>query len=125
MNPIINAAMAVASVGMMVVFSGTGFAQCTTAVVDMQVAVTTSNEGKAQSTKFDAHVAEWQAKLSSIRKDISAAQNKLNAQPGMPRQVIDDLNETIRNKTVELTLALSDAQKDVDNYRESLLSPIM
>jgi len=126
MNHKVNARNAVATVGMMVVFSGIGFAQCKIAVVDTQEAVVSSNEGKAQGPKFDARVKEWTAKLNVIRGEISKAQTQLKGQSARPPQdTVAVLNARIQEKTSELVQMLSEAQKDVDNYRDSLLRPLM
>jgi outer membrane protein len=125
MKQIVNVRKAVASVGMMVAFSGVGFAQCKFAVVDMQAAVLDSNEGKAQAPKFDARVKEWTTKLDIIRSEISQAQRQLNGQSArIPEASNAVLNERIREKTSELARVQSDAQTDVDKFRDSLLGPL-
>jgi Skp family chaperone for outer membrane proteins len=100
--------------------------QCSVAVLDWQEAVVGSNEGKAQSAKFNARVMEWAQKLDSIKKEIQDASVQLNGQNGRnPSQAqIDELNRTIREKNNQLSQAATDAQKDVDAYRDSLLIPI-
>jgi Skp family chaperone for outer membrane proteins len=125
MKQIVNARKAVASAGMMVAFSVIGFAQCKIAIVDMLAAVVDSNEGKAQAPKFDARVKEWSLKLNIIQSEISKAQKQLNGQSArIPEDSDAVLQRRIQEKTSELTRMQSDAQKDVDNYRDSLLGPI-
>jgi Skp family chaperone for outer membrane proteins len=125
MKHIVNARNAIASMGMVVIFSGIGFAQCKFAVVDMQEVVVGSDEGKAQASKFDARVREWTAKLNVIHGEISKAQKELNGQSArIPEDTIEVLNARIRGKINELAQMQSDAQKDVDNYRDSLLDPL-
>jgi outer membrane protein len=126
MKHIVNARKAIASMGMMVIFGGIGFAQCKIAVVDMQAAVVRSDEGKAQASKFDARVKEWTSKLDVIQREISKAQKELNGQSAkIPEDSDAVLNARIREKTSELARMRSDAQKDVDIYRDSLLGPVM
>jgi outer membrane protein len=126
MKHLVHVMKAAGLVAGMVAFSGVGWAQCKIAVVDMQNAVLESNEGKVQSAKFEGRVTEWQGKLKKIQDEIDAAQKKLQTQSGIASQaVIADLNKTIRDKGSELTRTQEDATKDVDDYRDSLLNPIM
>jgi Skp family chaperone for outer membrane proteins len=126
MKHIVNAKKAIASVGVMVVFCGIGYAQCKIAVVDMLAAVAGSNEGKAQGPKFDARVREWMAKLDIIQSEISKTQKQLNGQAARSPDDSDAvLKRRIQEKNGEFTRMQSDAQKDVDNYRDSLLGPLM
>jgi len=107
-------------------FSGIGFAQCKIGVVDMQEAVTGSAEGKEKAAKFDLRVKEWTDKLDKIKADIDTAQKKLQSQQGVASQtILAGLNKTITDKQTELQRTSEDAQKDVDEYRDSLLSPVM
>ncbi|HET9129848.1 MAG TPA: OmpH family outer membrane protein, partial [Terriglobia bacterium] len=80
MRQLVKAAAIVAS---MMAFSAMGFAQCKIVVVDMQEAVTGSNEGKEKATKFDARVKEWTDKLDKIKADIDSNQKKLQAQQAL------------------------------------------
>src|SRR5438094_6024352 len=106
-------------------FSGIGYAQCKIAVVDMQEAVTGSNDGKAKSKLFDAKVDEWKVKIDKTQKEIDTATDKLKQQSAVASQaVISELQKTIRDKTSDLTRMQEDAQKDVEDYRDSLLSPV-
>jgi outer membrane protein len=117
---------AAAIVAGMMAFSGIGFAQCKIVVVDMQEAVTGSKEGIEKAKLFDAKVADWQKKLKVIQDDLDAAQNKLKTQQSLASQtIIAELNKTIRDKGDELRRSSEDAQKDVDDYREHLLGPVM
>lgn len=110
----------------MLAFSGIGFAQCKIVVVDMQEAVTGSNEGKEKAAKFDARVKEWTDKLDKIKADIDSNQKKLQAQQALASQaVLATLNKAITDKQTELTRTSEDAQKDVDGYRDELLGPVM
>ena len=109
----------------MMVFSGIGYAQCKIAVVDMQEAVTTSNEGKAKAELFDARVAEWKGKIDKIQADIDTAQAKSKQSTLLSQTAMADLQKTIRDKGSELTRMQEDAQKDVEEYRDTLLSPVM
>ena len=110
----------------MMVFSGIGFAQCKIAVVDMQVAVTESAEGKVKATQFEARVEEWKVKIKKIQDEKDAAEKKLQSQSSIASAaVISDLNRTIKDKGTELQRMNEDAQKDVEEYRDSLLSPLM
>jgi Skp family chaperone for outer membrane proteins len=121
----VNARKTTASVGMMLVFSAIGFAQCTFAVVNTQDAVVRSNEGKALAPKFDARVKEWTTKLNGIHGELSKAQKELQSLSERPPQdTVAVLNAKIRDKQNELAQMASDAQKDVDNYRDSLLGPL-
>jgi len=123
MRQLVKAAAIVAS---MVAFSGIGFAQCKITVVDMQEAVTGSNEGKEKAAKFDARVKEWTDKLEKIKADIDTNQKKLQAQQALASQtVLATLNKSITDKQTELTRTSEDAQKDVDTYRDELLGPVM
>jgi outer membrane protein len=123
MRQLVKAAAIVAS---MVAFSGIGFAQCKIVVVDMQEAVTGSNEGKEKAAKFDARVKEWTDKLDKIKADIDGNQKKLQAQQALASQtVLAALNKSITDKQTELTRTSEDAQKDVDGYRDELLGPVM
>jgi outer membrane protein len=118
--------MAAAVVAGMVAFSAMGFAQCKIVVVDMQEAVTGSNEGKEKAAKFDARVKEWTDKLDKIKADIDGNQKKLQAQQALASQsVLQALNKSITDKQTELTRTSEDAQKDVDGYRDELLGPVM
>jgi Skp family chaperone for outer membrane proteins len=107
-------------------FGGMAFAQqCKVAVVNMQEAITGSNEGKAQSGKFDARVREWKNKIDVIQREIDNARRQLQGQSGRPNTAdINELNKTIVEKTRELAQTTGDAQKDVDVYRDSLLAPV-
>jgi outer membrane protein len=117
---------AAAIVACMMTFSGIGFAQCKIVVVDMQESVTGSKEGKDKATMFDAKVEEWKKKIAVIQSDLDGAQKKLQTQQSLASQtVIADLNKTIRDKTSELQRTSEDAQKDVDDYRDQLLGPVM
>jgi len=109
----------------MMAFSGIGYAQCKIAVVDMQEAVTTSNEGKAKAELFDARVAEWKGKIDKIQADIDTAQAKSKQSTLLSQTAMADLQKTIRDKGSELTRMQEDAQKDVEEYRDTLLSPVM
>src|SRR5207248_10928819 len=110
----------------MLVFGGIGFAQCKIAVVDMQDAVVGSNEGKAQSAKFDAKVADWKKKIDQINTELEGAQNKLKTTQSLASQsVIAGLNKNISDKQTELQRKTEDAQKEVNDFREQLLSPVM
>jgi len=123
MMQLVKAAAIVAS---MMAFSGIGFAQCKIVVVDMQEAVTGSNEGKEKAAKFDARVKEWTDKLDKIKTDLDAAQKKLVAQQALASQsVLATLNKNITDKNTELSRTSEDAQKDVDSYRDELLGPVM
>jgi len=107
-------------------FSSVGFAQCKIVVVDMQEAVTGSNEGKEKAAKFDARVKEWTDKLDKIKTDLDANQKKLQAQQSLASpSVLATLNKSITDKQTELTRTSEDAQKDVDGYRDELLGPVM
>jgi len=123
MKQLVKAAALVAAI---TAFSSVGFAQCKIVVVDMQEAVTGSNEGKDKATKFDARVDEWKAKLDKIKADLDANQKKLQAQQSLasPAQIAT-LNKNITDKQTELTRTSEDAQKDVDGYRDELLGPVM
>jgi|SRR5262245_32469416 len=111
----------------MIAFGGVGFAQqCKIAVIDMQDAVTNSNDGKAKAALFDAKVADWKKKIDAIQATIDDAQTKLKNQSSVASQtVINDLNRTISEKQKELQRTTEDAQKDVDEYRDQLLGPVM
>ena len=123
MRQLVKAAAVVAG---MVAFSALGFAQCKIVVVDMQEAVTGSNEGKEKAAKFDARVKEWTDKLDKIKADIDGNQKKLQAQQALASQaVLQALNKSITDKQTELTRTSEDAQKDVDGYRDELLGPVM
>jgi Skp family chaperone for outer membrane proteins len=123
MRQLVKAAAIVAG---MMAFSGIGFAQCKIVVVDMQEAVTGSNEGKEKAAKFDARVKEWTDKLDKIKADIDGNQKKLQAQQALASQaVLQALNKSITDKQTELTRTSEDAQKDVDGYRDELLGPVM
>ena len=123
MRQLVKAAAIVAS---MMAFSAIGFAQCKIVVVDMQEAVTGSNEGKEKAAKFDARVKEWTDKLDKIKADIDGNQKKLQAQQALASQaVLQALNKAITDKQTELTRTSEDAQKDVDGYRDELLGPVM
>jgi outer membrane protein len=123
MRQLVKAAAIVAG---MVAFSAIGFAQCKIVVVDMQEAVTGSNEGKEKAAKFDARVKEWTDKLDKIKADIDGNQKKLQAQQALASQaVLQALNKAITDKQTELTRTSEDAQKDVDGYRDELLGPVM
>jgi Skp family chaperone for outer membrane proteins len=119
---LIKAAAIVAS---MMAFSGIGYAQCKIVVVNMQEAVTESNEGKAKAALFDARVEEWKGKIDKINAEIENANTKLKQSTIASQTVINDLNKTIRDKTSDLTRMQEDAQKDVMEYRDTLLSPVM
>lgn len=117
---------ATAVVAGMLAFSAMGFAQCKIVVVDMQEAVTGSNEGKEKAAKFDARVKEWTDKLDKIKADIDGNQKKLQAQQSIASAtVLQGLNKAITDKQTELTRTSEDAQKDVDGYRDELLGPVM
>jgi outer membrane protein len=123
MRQLVKAAALVAS---MMAFSAIGFAQCKIVFVDMQEAVTGSNEGKEKAAKFDARVKEWTDKLDKIKADIDGNQKKLQAQQALASQsVLQALNKSITDKQTELTRTSEDAQKDVDGYRDELLGPVM
>ena len=123
MRQLVKAAALVAG---MMVFSSIGFAQCKIVVIDMQEAVTGSAEGKVKQASFDAKVKDWTDKLDKIKADIDTAQTKLKAQASIASQtVLNDLNKTITDKNKDLTRMSEDAQKDVDDYRDSLLGPVM
>ena len=123
MRQLVKAAAIVAS---MMAFSAIGFAQCKIVVVDMQEAVTGSNEGKEKAAKFDARVKEWTDKLDKIKADIDTNQKKLQAQQAIASPaVLQGLNKAITDKQTELTRTSEDAQKDVDGYRDELLGPVM
>ena len=108
------------------VFSAVGFAQCKIVVIDMQKAVVESNEGKVKAASFDAKVAEWKAKLDKIQGDIDSAQNKLKTQSSLASAAtINELNKTIKDKGTELTRMSEDAQKEVEEFRDQLLTPVM
>jgi len=111
----------------MIAFGAVGFAQqCKIAVIDMQDVVTNSNDGKAKAALFDAKVAEWQKKIDPIKAAMDDAQNKLKNQSSVASQtLINDLNKTISDKQKELQRTSEDAQKDVDEYRDQLLGPVM
>jgi Skp family chaperone for outer membrane proteins len=116
---------AAAIVAVMIAFSGVGYAQCKIAVVNMQEAVTESNEGKAKAAQFDARVEEWKGKIDKLQGEIDQANAKLKQSAIASQAVTNDLNKTIRDKTSELTRTQEDAQKDVEDYRDTLLSPVM
>jgi len=117
---------ATAVVAGMLAFSAMGFAQCKIVVVDMQEAVTGSNEGKEKAAKFDARVKEWTDKLDKIKADIDGNQKKLQAQQAVASPAsLQALNKAITDKQTELTRTSEDAQKDVDGYRDELLGPVM
>jgi outer membrane protein len=123
MRQLVKAAAIVAG---MVAFSAIGFAQCKIVVVDMQEAVTGSNEGKEKAAKFDARVKEWTDKLDKIKSDIDGNQKKLQAQQSIASPAtLQALNKSITDKQTELTRTSEDAQKDVDGYRDELLGPVM
>ena len=123
MRQLVKAAAVVAS---MMAFSAMGLAQCKIVVVDMQEAVTGSNDGKEKATKFDARVKEWTDKLDKIKADIDGNQKKLQAQQALASQaVIAGLNKSITDGQTLLTRTSEDAQKDVDAYRDELLGPVM
>jgi outer membrane protein len=123
MRQIVRAAAILAGI---MAFSGIGFGQCKIVVVNMQDAVTESNEGKVQAAKFDAKVAEWTKKLDTIKSDLETAQKKLQTQASLASaSVIAGLNKTIGDKQTELQRTSEDAQKDVDEYRDQLLGPVM
>jgi Skp family chaperone for outer membrane proteins len=126
MKHLVNVGRVVAFLGMTVAFSGIGFAQCKVAVVDIRATVIGSNDGKAQAAKFDVRVKEWTAKLDIIRREISNAQKQLNGQAArIPEDSDAVLNGRIQAKSSELARIQSDAQKDVDNYRDFLLGSVM
>jgi outer membrane protein len=123
MRQLVKAAAIVAG---MMAFSAIGFAQCKIVVVDMQEAVTGSNEGKEKAAKFDLRVKEWTDKLDKIKADIDGNQKKLQAQQAIASPaVLQGLNKSITDKQTELTRTSEDAQKDVDGYRDELLGPVM
>jgi Outer membrane protein (OmpH-like). len=122
MRQLVKAAAVVAG---MMAFSAIGFAQCKIVVVDMQDAVTGSNEGKEKAAKFDARVKEWTDKLDKIKADIDGNQKKLQAQQALASQAVFKPEQSITDKQTELTRTSEDAQKDVDGYRDELLGPVM
>src|SRR5947209_5761678 len=112
MKSMIRGAKFVLLLAGMVVFSGIGFAQCKIAVVDIQAAVVGSNDGQAQSAKFDARVAQWKVKIDVIKSEIVVAQKQLNGQMArIPEDSDTVLNGRIQEKTSELNRVQSDAQK--------------
>jgi outer membrane protein len=123
MKQLVRAAALVAAI---TAFSSVGFAQCKIVVVDMQEAVTGSNEGKDKAAKFDARVKEWTDKLDKIKSDLESNQKKLQAQQALASAaMLATLNKNITDKQTELTRTSEDAQKDVDGYRDELLGPVM
>ena len=56
MRQLVKAAAIVSGI---LAFSDIGFAQCKIVVVNMQEAITGSNEGKVKAASFDAKVKEW------------------------------------------------------------------
>jgi outer membrane protein len=123
MKQLLKAAALVAAI---TAFSSVGFAQCKIVVVDMQEAVTGSNEGKDKAAKFDARVKEWTDKLDKIKADLEANQKRLQAQQSLATpSALATLNKNITDKQTELTRTSEDAQKDVDSYRDELLGPVM
>jgi|GEM_PF-2948364 len=110
----------------MMAFSGIAFAQCKIVVVDMQDAVIKSNEGVAQNAKFDAKTAEWVAKLDKKKADIDALNTKYKQQQALgTASALAELKRQIDTATTDLNRMTEDAQKEVDDYRDQLLSPIM
>ncbi len=117
---------AAAIVAGMMAFSGIGFAQCKIAVIDMQDAVIQSNEGKVKEAAFKVKADDWSAKLQKKSTDIDALTNKAKQQQSLASPaVIADLQKQIKDGQTELQRMSEDAQKDVDEYREQLLTPVM
>jgi len=116
---------AAAIVAGMMAFSAIGYAQCKIAVVNMQDAVTESNEGKAKAALFDARVEEWKGKIDKLNMEIDGANAKLKQSSLLSQASITELQKTVRDKSSELMRMQEDAQKDVEEYRDSLLSPVM
>jgi len=116
---------AAAIVAGMMAFSGIGYAQCKIAVVDMQEAVTGSNEGKAKAELFDARVADWKAKIDKLNAEIYTLNARSKQSAIASQSAMADIQKNLRDKNSELQRMQEDAQKDVEEYRDSLLSPVM
>jgi Skp family chaperone for outer membrane proteins len=117
MNHIKRIAKTATLIVFMMGFGGMSFAQqCKVALVNMQEAITGSNEGKAASAKLDIRVKEWKVKLDVSQEAILEAQRS--------KEQGSDQVAAILRKKMELELITQQAQKDVDDYRELLLAPI-
>ena len=115
----------VALIAAMASFAGNAFAQCTVAVLNLQEAVMGSSEGKAKAAAFDARVKGWTAKIDNVRTEIIRTQRDLDGQQGrLTPSAIDQLKQKISEMNTQLRQIQTDAQKDVDAFRDSLLIPI-
>jgi len=103
--------------------------QCKVAIVRMYDVIHGSDEGRSQNPKYDARLAQWQAKVYAIQRELNAASAKLKGENeklnrALSQAEISELNNTIIVKGKELRQVSSDAQSDVDAYDELLYGPI-
>ena len=107
-------------------FSGIALAQqCKIALVNIQQVVTASNEGNAARPKFDARVAQWQARIDVLQREYLALDQKQKGQNGNRNKAeITDMLKALLLKQEEIDITKANAQVDVDSYRDSILAPI-
>lgn len=95
------------------------------AAVDFERVVVGSASGKKAADQWNAKYAEFQKNLEARQKEIEDAQTKLRTQANILSETAKaDLTRDIDRKTTELNRLSEDAQKQMEDLRAQLLSPV-
>lgn len=94
-------------------------------VVDFERVVVGSASGKKAADQWNAKYAEHQKDLEARQKAIEDQQTKLRTQGNILSETAKaDITRDIERKTTELNRLSEDAQKQMEDLRAQLLSPI-
>lgn len=95
------------------------------AIINIQEAIMTSEEGKKLNDALQARFAPKRAELDSAQKELTTLQNQLSAGGNtMSQSAKDDLTRQIASKTRDLQQSSDNAQSDYQNAQTELMNTV-
>jgi outer membrane protein len=93
--------------------------------LNIESAILSCAEGKAQFTEVQKYVDGMNAQLEKLKKEVDATQNQLNVQgPKLTDDARADLEEQLQAKSTQLQRFSDDTQKDIDSKRNRVTNYI-
>jgi outer membrane protein len=100
-------------------------AQVKMAWLNIESAILSCAEGKAQFNDVQKYVDGKNSELEKLKKEVDALQNQLNVQgPKLTDDARADLEEQLQSKSTQLQRFSDDTQKDIDSRRNRVTNYI-